>query len=247
MITKEIVNISKRNLACFRSGEGSPTVILEAGLGDTLEIWEKIQASVSEFTSVCSYDRAGQGQSDPAPIPRTCQDMAADLRALLTHAKIPPPYVLVGHSFGGMIVRLYAHLYPQEVTGMVLVDAVHEDRDIGFEAVMSEDLIQRNRTYLQHPERNSENVDKIASAVQLRAARRVFDFPIHVLTRGKPDEDDPVWPSAALQKIETDLQGEFLKFSLKSRRIFAEKSGHYIQQDEPELVINAIRQVALGV
>jgi len=221
-------------------------VILEAGLGDTLEIWEKIQASVSSFTSVCSYDRAGQGQSDPAPVPRTCRDMADDLRALLTHANIQPPHILVGHSFGGMIVRLYAHLYPQEVTGMVLVDAVHEDRDVCFEAVMSEELIQRNRTYLQHPERNSETVDKIASAEQLRAAWRVFDFPIHILTRGKPDEEDPVWPSAALQKVERDLQGEFLKLSLKSKQIFAEKSGHYIQVDEPELVINAIRQVALG-
>ena len=246
MTGKTLVDIGGRKLAHFRSGMGIPTVILEAGLGDSLEVWEKIQDAVSEFTSVCSYDRAGQGQSDPAPTPRTCQDMVADLHNLLTNAKLPPPYVLVGHSFGGMIMRLFAHQYPREVTGMVLVDAVHEDRDIGFEAVMSEDLIQRNRTYLQHPERNSENVDKLASADQLRATWRIYDFPIYILTRGKADEDDPIWPSAALQKVERDLQGEFLKLSSKSNQVIDEKSGHYIQVDNPELVIDAIRQVTAG-
>jgi len=126
------------------------------------------------------------------------------------------------------------------------VDSVHEDRDIGFEAVLSDELIQRNRVYLQHPERNSECVDRIESATQLRTARRNFDFPIVVLTRGLPDEADPVWPSAELQRVETELQHDFLKLSPKSAHIFAKRSGHFIQSDEPELVVNVIKQVITG-
>jgi pimeloyl-ACP methyl ester carboxylesterase len=247
MAKNKSIDISGRRLSLSLSGKGSPTVILEAGLGDHSQIWEKVQPAVSEFTRVCSYDRAGQGRSDPAPTPRTCQDMTDDLRRMLTRARIIPPYVLVGHSFGGMIARLYASLHPQEIAGMVLVDAVHEDRDLNFEAVLTKELIQRNRVYLQHPERNSECVDKLASADQLRAVRRVFDFPIIILTRGKPDEDDPVWPSAALQRVERDLQCEFMKLSQNSTQLIAKNSGHYIQLDEPELVIDSIRKVALGI
>ena len=242
----ELIAIGNRRLFLSSSGSGSPTVVLEAGLGDVSAVWEKVRPAVTEITRVCSYDRAGQGNSDPAPTPRTCRDMVDDLHALLTQAKIPPPYLLVGHSFGGMIVRLYASLHPEEIAGMVLVDAVHEDRDIGFEAVLSDELIQRNRVYLQHPERNSECVDKIESAAQLRAARRVFDFPLVVLTRGLLDEADPVWPSEALQRVETKLQLEFLKLSPMCAHTFAKKSGHYIQSDEPELVVNAIKQVING-
>ncbi|MBI4731672.1 MAG: alpha/beta fold hydrolase [Chloroflexi bacterium] len=241
-----MISIGDRKLFISISGKGSPTVILEAGLGDVSEIWKKVQPAVAEFTCVCSYDRAGQGHSDPAPTPRTCQDMVADLHALLVKAEIPSPYVLVGHSFGGMNVRLYASRYPQEIAGMVLVDAVHEDRDIGFEAVLSDELIRRNRVYLQHPDRNSECVDKLESATQLRAARRTFAFPIVVLTRGLPDEANPVWPSEALQQVETELQRDFLKLSPKSSLLIAKKSGHFIQTDEPELVVNAIRQVVSG-
>jgi pimeloyl-ACP methyl ester carboxylesterase len=242
----ELVDIGGRQIFYSSSGKGSPTVILEAGLGDVSGIWDKVQPAVAEFTCVCSYDRAGQGRSDPASTPRTCRDMVDDLHALLAGAKISPPFILVGHSFGGMLVRLYASLYPEEIAGMVLVDAVHEDRDVGFEAVLSEELNARNKAYLQNPSRNSECVDKLESATQLRAARRVFDFPLVVLTRGLPDEADPVWPSEALQRVETELQLEFLKLSPRSIHIFARKSGHFIQNDEPELVVEAIKQVITG-
>ncbi len=247
MVKSELIDIGGRQLFLSSSGNGAPAVILESGMGDASDVWAKVQPAVAKFTRVYSYDRAGQGHSDPAPTPRTCQDMMADLHALLVKAEIPPPYVLVGHSFGGMNVRLYASRYPQEIAGMVLVDAVHEDRDVGFEAVLSDELIQRNKVYLQHPERNSECVDKLESATQLRAARRIFDFPLVVLTRGLPDKADPVWPSEALQRVETELQLGFLKLSPKSVHIFARKSGHYIQSDEPELVVAAIQQILSAV
>jgi len=238
-----LADIGGRRLCFVCAGQGAPTIVLETGIGDTSATWSSILPAVAQLSTVCCYDRAGMGESDPAPIPRTCQDMAADLRALLAAIPLAPPYVLVGHSYGGMNVRLFASRYPDEVAGMVLIDAVHEDKDIQFESVLAADLIARHRAYLADPSRNSEHVDKPQCTAQLRAARCTFEFPIVVLARGLPDEPSPVWPSAAIQRVETELQREFLKLSPRSTHIIAEHSGHYIQHDQPDLVIEAIRQV----
>lgn len=237
------INIGKRELFYSCVGYGSPTVILESGMGDTSESWMHIQPAIAQLTRVLSYDRAGLGQSDIPPRPRTCQDMVDDLKSLLDGVNIQPPYVLVGHSFGGMLVRLFAAQNPGDAAGMVLVDSTHEDRTAGFEKVLSDELIARNRAYLLDPSRNSEFVDRIPSEQQVRDAYRLFDFPLVVLTRGLPDEPSDVWPSADLQRVERELQLEFLKLSPKSSHIIAEKSGHWIQNDQPELVIEAIRNV----
>jgi pimeloyl-ACP methyl ester carboxylesterase len=114
------------------TGEGSPTVILESGLGDTYASWRKVQPQIAKFVRVCSYDRAGLGYSDSSSLPRTSKVIAGELHALLRAAGIAPPYVLVGHSMGGFDVRLYASLYRNEVAGMVLVDASHPDQENRF-------------------------------------------------------------------------------------------------------------------
>lgn len=111
-------------------------MILEAGAGCSQDTWAAVFDSIAQFTSVVSYDRAGLGASDRGPRPRSCQDMILDLHDLLVTASIPVPYVLVGHSFGGEIVRLYANRHPQAVVGMVLVDAVHHDQNTRALAVM---------------------------------------------------------------------------------------------------------------
>lgn len=237
------ISIGHRQLFYISSGTGSPTVVFEAGMGDTSESWIQVQETVSQFARVLVYDRAGLGQSDVPPRPRTCQDMVDDLSALLVGAQIDPPYVLVGHSFGGLLVRLFASQHPGDVVGMVLVDSTHEDRTAGFEKVLPEDLIVRNRAYLMDPSKNSEFVDRPASEQQVRDARRPFDFPLVVLTRGLPDKPDSVWPSADLQRVEQELQSDLLKLSLNSSQVIAEQSGHWIQKDQPELVIRAILQV----
>src|SRR5690606_8893194 len=103
------------------------TVILEAGLGAGHSSWALVQPEVATFARVCSYDRAGVGASDPAPTPRTSQDVVSDLHTLLTIAGVGGPYILAGHSFGALHARLYAHTYPAEVAGIVLIDPVHED------------------------------------------------------------------------------------------------------------------------
>src|ERR671915_199924 len=115
-------------LAFHCIGEGSPTVVLETGLGAPSEYWAPVQQEIARLTRVCRYDRAGRGKSDPAPTPRTCADMVADLHALLHNVSIRPPYVLVGNSLGGMNARLYAYQYPEEVAGLVLVDGSHQDQ-----------------------------------------------------------------------------------------------------------------------
>ena len=125
----KLVDVGGRKMHLNCSGEGSPTVVLDSGLGDTYISWRKVQPEISKFTRVCSYDRAGLGYSNPSPQPRTSKVIAGELHTLLHAAAIPPPYVLVGHSMGGYDVRLFASAYRSEVVGMVLVDASHPDQE----------------------------------------------------------------------------------------------------------------------
>ncbi len=116
----------KLHILCAGSSAG-PTVVIEAGSGNNSTLWEDMVRRVSAFAHVCTYDRAGLGWSDPAPGSRTIDDRAVDLHALLIAANVPAPYVLVGHSYGGYIVRRFAAAYPAKVRGIVLVDAPEEE------------------------------------------------------------------------------------------------------------------------
>ena len=128
------------NLYCL--GHGTPTVVFESGLTDETVTWALVQPAIAAHTRACSYDRAGIGYSDPQRRPGDSANVVDDLHRLLTAASIKPPYVLVGHSLGGMHVRLYADVYPKEVAGMVLVDPSHEDWE---EQGWKLDLQQRTR------------------------------------------------------------------------------------------------------
>jgi pimeloyl-ACP methyl ester carboxylesterase len=128
----KLVEVSGRKMHIDCAGEGSPVVIFESGLGDTYVSWQKVQPAIAKFSRVCSYDRAGLGYSDSTSEPRTSKVIAQQLHELLRAAQVNPPYVLVGHSMGGYDVRLYTSLYPNEVVGMVLVDASHPDQDNRF-------------------------------------------------------------------------------------------------------------------
>jgi pimeloyl-ACP methyl ester carboxylesterase len=126
-------------------GEGSPTVVLDAGLGGFSLDWNLVQPELAATTRVCAYDRAGYGWSDPSPKPRTPSQIADELHTLLVNAGIQGPYVLVGHSAAGKDVRLFANRYPQAVVGMVLIDARHESVDTNRspEALAAEHTQQR--------------------------------------------------------------------------------------------------------
>ena len=120
----------KMHIDCL--GRGSPTVVLDSGLGGGYADWYKVQPQIAQFVSVCSYDRAGIGYSESSPRPRTSKIIAEELHSLLHNAGVSGPIVIVGHSLGGFDVRLYAGLYRDEVAGMVLVDASHPDQEHRF-------------------------------------------------------------------------------------------------------------------
>ncbi len=119
----QLVDVDGYRMHIFCQGEGSPTVIADAGNGDFSITWGLVQPEVAQHTRICVYDRAGYGWSESNPAPRTARQMVTELHALLKNAEIEGPYILVGHSLGGFNVRMYASLYLEEVVGMVLVDA----------------------------------------------------------------------------------------------------------------------------
>ena len=126
----QFVDLDGRRIHLLVMGNetGKPTVILDAGIGSFSSNWAWVQSELAAATRVVAYDRAGLGWSDPAPEPQDAQQSAKDLHAALQKAGIPGPYVIAGHSYGGLVVRAFADLYPQNVTGMVLVDASHPDQ-----------------------------------------------------------------------------------------------------------------------
>lgn len=124
---QRFVDVGGRRMNIYCSGAGSPTVILDAGLGGTTLAWARVQGQIAQHTRVCSYDRAGMGCSDPATSARDAGAVVRDLHVLLRGAGIAPPYVLVGHSLAGLYTRLYTDRYPHDVVGLVLIDPVTED------------------------------------------------------------------------------------------------------------------------
>ena len=126
----EMVSVSGHNLHIYCTGKpsGGPTVVMDAGLGGGVLDWQTVQPKVATFARVCSYDRSGLAWSESGQNPRTSQRIVKELHALLSECRRGGPYVLVGHSFGGANVQLYASEYPEEVAGMVLVDSALDVR-----------------------------------------------------------------------------------------------------------------------
>jgi pimeloyl-ACP methyl ester carboxylesterase len=241
-----------RRLHVKCSGEGrggTPTVLLEAGAGHGASVWGRVQPEVSKFARVCAYDRAGLGTSDPVAAPRTIVALAEDLHALLSNAKVSGPYVLVGHSLGGMLARVYASYYPSEVAGMVLVDSAHEDEADRAVALTPPDvlkeMLRRARPEDLTP-RSDERIDGCSVRTLMNALDWRGDIPLVVLTQGIPYGPDMVAvPSAAPKayQLHLELQRELAGRSPRGRQVIAEKSGHAVHQDQPELVVSAVREV----
>ena len=248
----QMIDLGGRRLALTGSGRGLPTVLLETGLGAESADWEEVQRGVERFAQVCRYDRAGRGASDPAPGPRDALAMVEELRALLRGAAIPGPYVLVGHSFGGLLMRLYAHRHGGEVAGLVLVDSMHEEQfDIfgpAFPPATESDppALSEMRGFWtggwRDPDSTSERIDLVASIAQGRAIGSLGAIPLHVITAGTFLNNPLVPPArrAGLQGQWETLQRRLLALSSQATRSMSLRSGHFVQRDDPRIVIDAI-------
>ncbi len=285
-----LVDIGGRSLYLECRGEGSPTVILEAGAGGRADVWSQdlkqpegmrtmVLPGVAAFTRVCAYDRPGTltdgnpaldpdaplfypSRSDPVPQPRTTQERVNDLHALLGAAAIPGPYVLVGHSAGGLVERLYASEYPDEVVGMVLLDSTHEDVWLRFREALAPDqwtefeaLTVTNQELIDaYPDAERWYTAPLADDAttgQVRQARKdapLRPMPLFVLAHGIPfDAPLPGWPSEKMEAIMSALQQDLATLVPNARLEVATESGHNIHQDQPQLVIDAIQQVVTAV
>jgi len=255
--SKVAFDIGGRHLVLARRGRGKPTVVLETGLGAESDEWSTVWQSVASSTQVIRYDRACRGASDPAPRPRSGSDMVDDLHALLRAARIAGPYIVVGHSFGGALARLFAHRHACEVAGLVLVDAMHEDQFDVFgplfpspdpdEAPALREVRAFWTTGWRAPQSTREGIDFIATCAQLRAIESLGDVPIHVLSAGTflNQPAIPVHRRATLQQRWDEMQRCFLRLSTNSRHTSVHSSGHFMQRECPGLVVDAIRDVVM--
>jgi pimeloyl-ACP methyl ester carboxylesterase len=241
-----MINIGDRSLAVYCSGEAlrSPTVILISGGGRTAEDWSQIQPTVSTFARVCSYDRANSGASDKAPVElQSVDEVVDDLRAWLKVSREKGPFILVGHSIAGMYARRFATRYPGETAGLLFVDSSHEEQ-----VLRQHELDPRTR------------LDEVTARLgfYVKQGQRLewrTELPLIVLVRGKPfprpasDSSDTQTNRmteekfAAWDRIWRGFQEDLAKRSTHGELRVAEKSGHLIQQDQPELVIQAIRDL----
>ena len=249
-----LVDIGGRRLYIYCMGEGSPTVILEHGMATESGSWATVQQAVAQFTRVCAFDRAGRGTSDPAPTPRTSEDMVADLHALLANAGVPGPYILVGNSLGGFNARIFAHKYPDEVAGLVLVDSMHQDQFAQIEKALPPETPNDPEEFkafrqsftkdYKDPAKNPEGFDQLASHEQGRAVTSLGDLPMIVLAASqfRMMIPDPRF-GAFMQNMWHDLQRDLASLSTKGKFVAVEDSGHFIQIDKPQAVIDAIREV----
>ena len=268
----EVVVVSGRQMHLHCQGQGSPVVILESGLPGTSLGWASVIEDIASFVKVCAYDRAGFGWSESGPEPRTASNIAGELRDLLRTARVDPPYVLAGHSFGGVVVLRYASRFPDDVAGMVLVDSPHPDllphlpghlEEMGDVALRLKLIapIGIARLIIDVPTGNPESRPSSVRALEkeLFATTRSFrtmaselavlgdsmnqlaedlprlgQRPLVVLTRGQRRK--------GMESLD-DTQERYTELSDHSEWRVVSEAGHSIHQDEPDVVVDAIRRV----
>ena len=172
-----LVDVGGFRLKLNCSGEGNPAVILEGGLGDPSVDWRQVQPEIAKFSRVCSYDRAGYGGSDAGPMPRSSAQIAAELHTLLENAGEKPPYILVGHSIGGIIARFFERKYPDETKGLVLVDATSEDTKLFINGKIQRLRLLSQGRAIPPVKKRPDTLTKIPSGKELEEIQKMVGQP----------------------------------------------------------------------
>jgi pimeloyl-ACP methyl ester carboxylesterase len=264
-----LISIGSRKLHILCRGTLGPAVVIEQGAGELSRSWWPVQERVAPFARICTYDRAGFAWSEPAYGARSIDDRVADLRALLRGAGIAPPYILVAHSYGGLIVRRFQHAHPDEVAGLVLVDTPEEssifqpqvldfydkarvmNRVIGVAArfgvlrVLRHWLpLEKYGLWLSSAAEYAALCDDLASLRAVPASLQHSEPPGSLgglpVTVITHGQAFP-GPFAILETNWDQGQHRLAALSSAGRLIVAANSNHMIQHDEPDIVVDAIR------
>jgi pimeloyl-ACP methyl ester carboxylesterase len=224
------------------SGAGSPTVVVESGLGvDPLTTWSRVVPELARDTRVCVHERPGTGARPPLSHSRTASAVEGELEKLVDAAHIEAPVVLVGASFGGYVAQLYASRRPDDVGGVVLVDSLHPEIDRTFARLFGADAAAARARQL---EQNTEGIkfpDLLRSAIEVAGERRFPAVPLIVLKHGisfDPGGD----PDPRLERAWGRMQRELAARSPHGDLIVATRSHHRIAEDQPALVTRAVER-----
>jgi pimeloyl-ACP methyl ester carboxylesterase len=250
--THTLVAVGDHRLDVVRAGAGGPAVVFETGLADSLDVWLPMLRTISEYTTVIAYSRAGFGRSDEGSPDHSVPHAAVDLHELLHRLPVRPPYILVARSYGSLISRLYTSLYPGDVAGIVLVDGTHEQQvqrwgmiDSAYPRefrVFYDSVLAQLRPGAEAAEIRETVAIQAAGAVP--GLKPLPDIPIAVLTSMRSDESSQyVNGTARGHDIWRALHDEWFRRSRNGIHIETTRSGHGIQDDEPALVAMAIRFV----
>jgi pimeloyl-ACP methyl ester carboxylesterase len=271
----QLIDVGGYRMHIYCAGQGSPPVILDSGQGDSYISWRKVQPEIAKFVLVCSYDRAGLGYSEPSPRPRTSRAFAEELHELLSAAGVAPPYILVGHSFGGFNVRLFASRYRSETAGMVLVDSAHPDQQkrmppqlnriakfvrqgkllqfaepIGIPRLLGDcgdsAAIRGAECTFNHMRESTTELEMSGeSASEVGAAGGLGDMALIVISRdtNKRLLDLPEELDRTRSRVWAQLQEELSHLSTNGTLVIAKGSGHDVQNQRPEIVIEAVHNV----
>jgi pimeloyl-ACP methyl ester carboxylesterase len=260
----EMVDVGTHNLYIHCLGTGRPTVVIDTGLGESYESWDYIITTLSRQTRVCAYDRAGYGRSEPGPMPRDSQRTADELHLLLANSGEDAPFLLVGHSLGGLNMQLYASTYPEEVTGLVLLDPSPLAWMMGEVFPELQELFnQQSAAYREEADAVSvsSDPDAIAIAAYMDATASEFEeffgrtadevaaissfgkLPLTVIGATEPD---PSFGDSgqAFRQFWNEESQVLARKSKSGEFILAEGSSHHIHLDAPQVVIDAILEMA---
>lgn len=247
-----LVDVGGVKLDVLRGGVGSPSVVCEAGLGSGLEAWAPLVPSIAQYTTAVAYSRAGLGRSEPGSGDYGARAEVAALHALLQQLGLRPPFILVGRSYGGLLVRLYTSLYASDVGGLVLVDGTHEEQvqrygllDSRYPAQFRESFEPRLRSLAPGAEAGEiRETMRIQAAGAVEGMTPLPDMPIAVITSMKADPGSPyVNGSARGHEAWRSMHDEWFRRSTNGVHVVTSRSGHNIQEVEPQLVLDTIRFV----